>query len=451
MTHHLGYEKNQSRPGANSRNGYSTKTVITGDGPLELRTPRDRDGTFEPQLVKKNQTRITGMDNQILSLYAKGMTTREIATAFKELYDADVSPALISKVTDAVMEQVVEWQNRPLDAVYPIVYLDCIVLKVRQDSRVINKSVFLALGINIEGQKELLGMWLAENEGAKFWLNVLTELKNRGLNDILIACVDGLKGFPDAINTVYPKARIQLCIVHMVRNSLRFVSWRDYKAVTRDLKAIYQAPTEEAGQQALEAFAAAWDSRYPQISRSWQANWPNLATFFAYPTDIRKVIYTTNAIESLNSVIRHAIKKRKVFPTDDSVKKVVWLAIQSASQKWTMPLKDWRMAMSRFIIEFGDRLDGHVWFFRTVFPVSVAAAMNPEHMAECDHRIMHSEFPDYRELFRESDIKSAVAFLIFHSPFQCVVAFSSAHVFRFVLVLSERLLVFCPDAHHAVV
>ena len=257
MTHYPGYEKNQSRPGANSRNGYSTKTVITGDGLLELRTPRDRDGTFEPQRVKKNQTRITGMDNQILLLYAKGMTTREIAAAFKELYDADVSPALISKVTDTVMEQIVEWQNRPLDAVYPIVYLDCIVLKVRQDSRVINKSVFLALGINIEGQKELLGMWLAENEGAKFWLNVLTELKNRGLNDILIACVDGLKGFPDAINTVYPEARIQLCIVHMARNSLRFMSWKDYKAVTRDLKAIYQAPTEEAGQQALEAFAAA--------------------------------------------------------------------------------------------------------------------------------------------------------------------------------------------------
>lgn len=333
MSHHLGYDKNQPKPGGNSRNGYSTKTVTTGDGPLELRTTRDRDGSFEPQLVKKNQTRITGMDNQILSLYAKGMTTREIAAAFKELYDADVSPALVSKVTDAVMEQVVEWQNRPLDAVYPIVYLDCIVLKVRQDSRVINKSVFLALGINIEGQKELLGMWLAENEGAKFWLNVLTELKNRGLNDILIACVDGLKGSPDAINAVYPQARIQLCIVHMVRNSLRFVSWKDYKAVTRDLKAIYQASTEEAGLQALEAFASAWDSRYPQISRSWQANWANLATFYAYPTDIRKVIYTTNAIESLNSVIRHAIKKRKVFPTDDAVKKVVWLAIQAASQK----------------------------------------------------------------------------------------------------------------------
>ncbi|SBY96902.1 putative transposase within prophage [Klebsiella pneumoniae] len=322
-----------------------------------LKTPDDL-SQFD-RLLKKNQSRITGMDNQILSLYAKGMTTREIAAAFKEMYDADVSPALVSKVTDAVMEQVVEWQNRPLDAIYPIVYLDCIVLKVRQDSRVINKSVFLALGINIEGQKELLGMWLAENEGAKFWLNVLTELKNRGLNDILIACVDGLKGFPDAINAVYPEARIQLCIVHMVRNSLRFVSWKDYKAVTRDLKAIYQAPTEEAGLQALEVFASAWDSRYPQISRSWTANWLNLATFFGYPADIRKVIYTTNAIESLNSVIRHAIKKRKVFPTDESVKKVVWLAIQAASQKWTMPLRDWRMAMSRFIIEFGDRLDGH--------------------------------------------------------------------------------------------
>ncbi len=324
MTHHLGYEKNQSRPGANSRNGYSTKTVITGDGSLELRTPRDRDSTFEPQLVKKNQTRITGMDNQILSLYAKGMTTREIAAAFKELYDADVSPALISKVTDAVMEQVVEWQNRPLDAVYPIVYLDCIVLKVRQDSHVINKSVFLALGINIEGQKELLGMWLAENEGTKFWLNVLTELKKRGLNDILIACVDGLKGFPDAINTVYPKARIQLCIVHMVRNK------QPALRVMEGLQSRHSRPESD-------------------LSGSHGRGRPAAGT-----GSVR-----CGLGQSLNSVIRHAIKKRKVFPTDDSVKKVVWLAIQSASQKWMMPLKDWRMAMSRFIIEFGDRLDGH--------------------------------------------------------------------------------------------
>ncbi|EFN2130965.1 IS256 family transposase, partial [Escherichia coli] len=254
------------------------------------------------------------------------------------------------QVSASEIDQVVEWQNRPLDAIYPIVYLDCIVLKVRQDSRVINKAVFLALGINLDGQKELLGMWLAENEGAKFWLNVLTELKNRGLNDILIACVDGLKGFPEAINAVYPETQIQLCIVHMVRNSLRFVAWKDYKAVTRDLKQVYRAATEEGALQALDAFGKEWDARYPQISRSWRANWSNIATFFVYPEAIRKVIYITNAIESLNSVIRHAIKKRKVFPTDESVKKVVWLAIQSASQKWTMPLQDWRIAMSRFII-----------------------------------------------------------------------------------------------------
>ena len=287
------------------------------------------------------------------------MTTREITSVFKEMYDADVSPALISKVTDAVIDQVVEWQNRPLDAIYPIVYLECIVLKVRQDSRVINRAVFLALGINLDGQKELPGMWLAENEGAKFWLNVLTELKNRGLNDILIACVDGLKGFPEAINAVYPETQIQLCIVHMARNSLRFLAWKDYKAVTRDLKQVYRAATEEGAFQALDAFGKECDALYPQISRSWRANWPNVATFFVYSEAIRKVIYTTNAIESLNSVIRHAIKKRKVFQTDESVKKVVWLAIQSASQKWTMPLQDWRIAMSRFIIKFGDRLDGH--------------------------------------------------------------------------------------------
>jgi len=273
------------------------------------------------------------MDNQILSLYAKGMTTREIAAAFKELYDADASPALVSKVIDVPIEQVVEWQSWPLSESHSIVYIDFTSLKFRQDSRVINKFVFLARGIIIEGQKELLGMWIAENEGAKFWLNVLTDLKNRGLNDIFIACVDCLKGLPDAINTVYPHTRIQLRIVHRVRNSLRFVCWKDFKAVTRDLKAIYQAPPEETGLPALKAFSRAWDNRYPQMSRSWQANWANLATFFAYPTDIRKVVYTTNAIESLNSVIRRTIKKRKVFPTHDSVKKVVWLAILADSQK----------------------------------------------------------------------------------------------------------------------
>lgn len=360
LTEHLGHEKNAPKTGSNTRNGYSSKTLLTDDGEVELNTPRDRENTFEPQLIKKNQTRITQMDSQILSLYAKGMTTREIVATFKEMYDADVSPTLISKVTDAVKEQVTEWQNRPLDSLYPIVYLDCIVVKVRQNGSVINKAVFLALGINTEGKKELLGMWLAENEGAKFWLNVLTELKNRGLQDILIACVDGLKGFPEAINSVYPQTHIQLCIIHMVRNSLKYVSWKDYKAVTSVLKTVYQAPTEEAALMALDKFAGIWDEKYPQISKSWRTHWENLNTFFGYPADIRKAIYTTNAIESLNSVIRQAIKKRKVFPTDDSVRKVIYLAIQAASKKWSMPIQNWRLAMSRFIIEFGDRLNEHL-------------------------------------------------------------------------------------------
>lgn len=360
LTEHLGHEKNTPKSGSNTRNGYSSKTLLCDDGEIELNTPRDRENTFEPQLIKKNQTRITQMDSQILSLYAKGMTTREIVATFKEMYDADVSPTLISKVTDAVKEQVAEWQNRQLDALYPIVYMDCIVVKVRQNGSVINKAVFLALGINTEGQKELLGMWLAENEGAKFWLSVLTELKNRGLQDILIACVDGLKGFPDAIISVYPQTHIQLCIIHMVRNSLKYVSWKDYKAVTSGLKMVYQAPTEEAALMALDKFAEAWDDKYPQISKSWRTHWENLNTFFGYPPDIRKAIYTTNAIESVNSVIRAAIKKRKVFPTDDSVRKVVYLAIKDASKKWSMPIQNWRLAMSRFIIEFGDRLSDHL-------------------------------------------------------------------------------------------
>ncbi|EEN8115624.1 IS256 family transposase [Salmonella enterica subsp. enterica serovar Newport] len=360
LTDHLGHEKNAPKTGSNTRNGYSSKTVLCDDGEIELNTPRDRENTFEPQLIKKHQTRITQMDSQILSLYAKGMTTREIVATFKEMYNADVSPTLISKVTDAVKEQVTEWQNRQLDALYPIVYMDCIVVKVRQNGSVINKAVFLALGINIEGQKELLGMWLAENEGAKFWLSVLTELKNRGLQDILIACVDGLKGFPDAINSVFPQTHIQLCIIHMVRNSLKYVAWKDYKAVTSGLKTVYQAPTEEAALMALDAFAGVWDDKYPQISKSWRAHWENLNTLFIYPPDIRKAIYTTNAIESLNSVIRAAIKKRKVFPTDDSVRKVIYLAIKDASKKWSMPIQNWRLAMSRFIIEFGDRLSDHL-------------------------------------------------------------------------------------------
>jgi transposase-like protein len=359
LDEHLGYDRHQASTNDNSRNGYASKTVKTEDGQFELETPRDRDGSFEPQLVKKGQTRFTSMDDKILSLYAKGMTTREIVATFKEMYGADVSPTLISKVTDAVIEKVDEWQSRPLDAVYPIVYLDCIVVKVRQDKRVINKAIYLALGVNLEGHKELLGMWLSENEGAKFWLGVLTELQNRGLKDILIACVDGLKGFPDAISAVYPQTQ-QLCIVHMVRNSMKFVPYKDYKAVAAGLKRIYQSATEEEALRELELFGQQWDGKYPQISRSWQANWSNLNTLFRYPEDIRRAIYTTNAIESLNSVIRKAINKRKLFPTDDSARKVVYLAIMDASKKWTMPIRNWKLALNRFIIEFEDRISDYV-------------------------------------------------------------------------------------------
>jgi len=357
---HLGYDKHEVSSTSNSRNGTTSKTLRTEDGQFELDTPRDREGSFEPKLVKKNQTRFTSMDDKILFLYAQGMTTREIVKTFKELYGADASPSLISKVTDSVIDEVVEWQSRELDPIYPIVYLDCIMLKIRQDKQVINKAIYLALGVNMEGHKELLGMWLSENEGAKFWLNVLTELQNRGVKDILIACVDGLKGFPDAINTAFPETQIQLCIVHMVRNSVRYVPWKDYKAVTADLKTIYQASTEESALQALEDFSDKWDDKYPQISRSWKSHWENLNTLFQYPEDIRKAIYTTNAIESLNSVIRKATKKRKVFPTDDSAKKVVYLAIRQASEKWTMPIRNWKTALNRFMIMFEDRLSDYI-------------------------------------------------------------------------------------------
>jgi len=362
MNFHLGYDKNQptESDSENSRNGYSTKILKGDHGEIELQTPRDRDGTFTPQLVKKRQTRITGMDKQILTLYAKGMSTRDITATFQEMYGAEISAGLVSQVTNSVMEQVVEWQSRPLEAVYPIVYLDCLVLKIRQDKRVINKSIYLALGVNIEGHKELLGMWISENEGSKFWLSVLTDLQNRGMKHMLIACVDGLKGFPEAITATFTETKIQLCIVHMVRNSLKLVPWKDYKAVTRDLKLIYQSVTEDEAKLELERFSEKWNDKYPQISRSWRANWENLNTLFDYPADIRKVIYTTNAIESLNSVIRKSVKTRKVFPSDDAAFKVVYLAIQAASKKWTMPIRDWKPALNRFIIEFEEQIAPHI-------------------------------------------------------------------------------------------
>jgi len=322
--------------------------------------PAGSEGTFEPQLVKKRQTRITGMDDQILTLYAKGMSTRDITETFQEMYGAEISAGLVSQVTNSVLEKVIEWQSRPLDVTYPIVYMDCIVLKIRQDKRVINKAIYLALAINLEGRKELLGMWISENEGAKFWLSVMTDLQNRGMKNMLIACVDGLKGFPEAINATFPKTKIQLCIVHMVRNSMKFVPYKDYKAVTSDLKSIYQSVTEDEALLELDRFSEKWDDKYPQINRSWRANWENLNTLFSYPADIRKVIYTTNAIESLNSVIRKSVKTRKVFPSDSAALKVVYLAIQAASKKWTMPIRDWKPALNRFIIEFEEEIAPHL-------------------------------------------------------------------------------------------
>ena len=357
MEEHLGYAKHaaEGRGTGNSRNGTSKKTLKGQVGEVEISAPRDRRGTFSPQLIKKGQTRLTEFDEQILALYARGMPTRDIAGAFKEMYGAEVSHTLVSKVTEAVIEEVTAWRNRPLDEMYPVVYLDCFVVKVHQDKRVVRKSVYLALGITVEGHKELLGMWLSETEGAKFWLSVLTELENRGVKDIIIAAVDGLSGFPEAINTVYPKTRVQLCIVHMVRNSIKYVSYRDRKAVVSDLKRIYQSVTAEEAEAELNGFAKKWDTRYPSIAKSWRNHWENIIPLFAYPSDIRKVIYTTNAIESLNSVIRKAIKNRRIFPNDTSALKVIFLAIRKASERWSMPIRNWKPAMNRFMIEYEDR------------------------------------------------------------------------------------------------
>jgi transposase-like protein len=356
---HLGYARHDTsgHGSGNSRNGYSSKRLKGDHGEIEIQTPRDRNGSFEPQLIKKRQTRLTQFNDQILSLYAKGMSTRDIAATFKEMYGAEVSPGLISQVTDSVKEEIDKWQGRSLEALYPIVYLDCIAVKIRHDKRVINKSVYIALGVNLQGHKECLGLWISENEGAKFWLSILTELQTRGLKDIFIVCVDGLSGFPEAINAVYPHSKIQLCIIHMVRNSLRFVSWKERKAVVADLKRIYQSVTESEARDELEAFAQRWDEKYPSISKSWRNHWPNLITLFDYPDDIRRAIYTTNAIESLNSVIRKAIKNRKIFPRDESALKVIYLAVEAASKKWTMPIRNWTRAINRFMIEYEERFN----------------------------------------------------------------------------------------------
>ncbi len=346
----------------NRRNGYTRKTVKSTSGSFELETLRDRNGEFEPQLVKKNQTKLSEeIDNKIISLYALGMSYRDIQKHVADMYGLEISDGAITNITDKLLPQLQAWKQRPLDTIYPFVWLDAIHYKVKDKGVYVSKAIYTILALNVEGKKELLGLHLSESEGANHWLSVLTDLQNRGVQDILIACLakqrfSGLKGFPDAINTIYPDTHIQLCMIHMVRNNLKYVSWKDYKAVTADLKKIYQAVTEDAALQALDEFGQKWDEKYPQISKSWLANWSNLNTFFAYSMDIRKAIYTTNAIESLNSVIRHATKKRKIFPTDDSVKKVVYLAIMAASKKWTMPIQNWKAAMNRFSIMFEERV-----------------------------------------------------------------------------------------------
>jgi putative transposase len=360
MTAHLGYPKHAvgGRNGQNSRNGRISKRVKTDSSDVEIEVPRDRDGTFEPRLVPKRRRRLAGFDDKVLSLYARGMSTREIQGHLKELYGVEVSPSLISAVTDSVLEDVQAWQARPLDPFYPVIFLDALHLKLRRERHVERCAVYVALALNLEGHKELLGLWVgdSEGEGARFWLSVLTELKNRGVEDFLIAAVDGLKGFPEAIAAVYPRSQVQLCIVHMVRNSLRYVSWKHHKGVARDLRKIYTAPTAEAAERELEAFATAWDEVSPLISRLWRSHWTNLIPFFDFPPDIRRVIYTTNAIESIQAQLRQVIKKRGAFPNEISLVKVLYLALTKAQERWTMPIKEWPPALYHFSLAFPGRV-----------------------------------------------------------------------------------------------
>ncbi len=335
--------------------GYPIRLLIREFGEAEIAVPRDRNGEFEPLIILKGQTRFNGFDDKILSLYTRGMTTRDIQEQLKDLYGVEVSHTLISNVTEAVEVERKVWQQRSLDEVYPIIFFDTLVVKVRHEGRVINKAVHLALGVNLEGKKELLGIWMTQNESAKFWLSVVTELQNRGIKDIFIACVDGLTGFPEAIEAVYPKTRVQLCIVHQVRNSLSYVSYKDRKAVAADLKAVYSAPTVAAAEQALVDFAEHWDGQYPTISKSWMNHWQRIIPFFDFPTDIRKAIYTTNAIESMNMTLRKVLRNHRSFPSDESAMKVIFLAINNLSKKWTMPIRDWKAALNRFAIKFEGR------------------------------------------------------------------------------------------------
>lgn len=358
MDNHLGYTKHDPRGNnsGNSRNGRGKKSVVIDSEEVQLAPPRDRNGDFEPQLIPKRQKYFEGFNDKIIAMYARGMSVRDMQACLLEMYGVDISEGLISQATEAVMDEVKVWQNRVLDEVYPIVFLDCIVVKSREDGKVTNRSVYLALGVNMDGHKELLGIWIAKTEGAKFWLSVITELQNRGVKDIFIACVDGLKGFPEAIESVFPQTQVQLCIVHMIRNSVRYVNWKDRKQLCADLKKIYTSATEQQAEVALDAFGKKWDARYPTISQMWRRHWENVIPFFDYPADIRKAIYTTNAIEAINRSLRKVIKTKGAFPTDASIMKIFYLALENISKKWTMPIRCWNSAMNQFAIKFVNRM-----------------------------------------------------------------------------------------------
>ena len=358
MSEHLGYEKHDPAGNntGNSRNGTSSKTLKGEFGRLPIEVPRDRNASFDPKIIPKGQTRFTGFDEKIISMYARGMTTREIQSHLEEMYQVEVSAGLISTVTDAVIDEVKAWQNRQLDEMYPIIYLDALQVKVRDAAHVQNKAIYLAIGINMSGLKEVLGMWIAQTEGAKFWLQIVTELKNRGVQDILIACVDGLKGLPEAIESVFPKTQVQLCIVHLVRHSLNYVGWKQRREMAVDLKKIYRASSEQEAEMALEAFAQKWDGKFPTISQIWRRNWTRVIPFFAHPPEVRKVIYTTNAIESLNMSLRKITKNRGSFPNDEAALKLLYLALSNASKKWTMPVSDWKAALNQFAIVYEGRM-----------------------------------------------------------------------------------------------
>ena len=359
LTEHLGYEKGDpaGRGSGNSRNGSSSKTILTADGEIDIAVPRDRGGSFEPQLITKGQTRFDGFDDKILSLYARGMTVREIQGHLLELYGTEVSPDLISRVTDAVLDEVREWQNRPLDAVYPVVFFDALGVKICDEGLVKNKAVYEALALNADGEKDVLGLWIEQTEGAKFWLKVVNELKARGVNDILIAVVDGLKGFPEAITSVYPLTTVQTCIVHLIRNSLAFVSWKDRKAILPAIKSIYRAENADAALVRLEEFEAEWGKRYPAIGQAWRRAWEYVVPFFAFAPGIRKMIYTTNAVEALHRSLRKIIKTRGSFPNDDAALKLLYLAIRNAGLRWRRTI-EWTAALGQFSIQFGDRFPG---------------------------------------------------------------------------------------------